>query len=168
MVERCLVFRCILHCLASGPPQVAFIESRIGELQKEDVVAVQRVLSGVKLGALVAADGEEVARALFLAWEGIGQLLAYIVEDGERQAVVAMQDLLPDLYSKTPPRSNLRATEIAWAYRLHCYKTACQCNYLLYLEEDVTTAVANAARLGVGNGNPHTSRTSIRGVPPKP
>ena len=36
--------------------------------------------------------------------------------------------------------------------RLHCYKAACQSNYLFYVEEDVTLAVANAARLGVGLG----------------
>ena len=41
---------------------------------------------------------------------------------------------------------------VARQYRAHCCKAACQSNYLLYLEEDVTTAVANAARLGPGLG----------------
>ena len=40
--------------------------------------------------------------------------------------------------------------EVARAYRAHCCKEACQSNYLLYLEEDITEAVANARRLGVG------------------
>ena len=63
-----------------------------------------------------------------------------------------MRDLLRDLYSDTPPRANLRAAEVARAYRLHCCKPACQSNYLFYLEEHVTLAVANAAALGVGLG----------------
>ena len=41
---------------------------------------------------------------------------------------------------------------MASAYRECCCKAACQSNYLLYLEEDVAMAVANAARLGVGMG----------------
>ena len=48
---------------------------------------------GVKLGATAAPDGEE-ARALFLAWEEMGPLLAYAPEDPEWQAVVAMRDPL--------------------------------------------------------------------------
>ena len=35
---------------------------------------------------------------------------------------------------------------------MHCGKVACQSTYLFYLEEDVTLAVANAARLGVSLG----------------
>ena len=90
---------------------------------------------------------------LFLAWEEMGPLLAYAPEDGERQAVVAMRDLLGDLYLDTPPCADLQATEFARAYHLHCCNAACQLNYLFYLEEeDVTLAVANAARLGVGLG----------------
>ena len=85
----------------------------------------------------LAPDGEE-ARALFLAWEELGPLLAYAPEDDEWQAVVATRDLLRDLYSDTPPRADLRAAEVARAYRLHCCKAACQSNYLFYLEEDVT------------------------------
>ena len=38
--------------------------------------------TGVKLGASVAPDREE-ARALFLAWEEMGPLLAYAPEDPE-------------------------------------------------------------------------------------
>ena len=34
----------------------------------------------------------------------------------------------------------------------HCCKAACQSNYLLYLEEDVSEAVANARGLEVGLG----------------
>ena len=82
---------------------------------------------------------------MFLTWEELGPLSAYAPEDDEWPAVVAMRDLLRDLYSDTPPRADLQATELAWAYRLHCRKAACQSNYLFYLEEDVTLAVANAA-----------------------
>ena len=35
---------------------------------------------------------------------------------------------------------------------LQCTLLACKSNYLLYWEEDVTKAVANARRLGVGLG----------------
>ena len=118
-------------------------------------VAVQcmlcRARTGVRFGASASPDGEE-ARALFLAWEELGPLLAYAPEDNEWQAVVAMRDLLRDLYLDTPPSADLRAAEVARAYRLHCCKAACQSNYLFYLEEDVTLAVTNAARLGVSLG----------------
>ena len=116
---------------------------------------MQRVLyrarTGVKLGATGAPDREE-ARALFLAWEELGPLLDYVPEDGDWQAVVAMRDLLRELYTDKPPRGDLRAAEVARAYRAHCCKEACQSNYLVYLEEDVTEAVANARRLRVGLG----------------
>ena len=118
-------------------------------------MAVQRVLywarTNVRLGASAAPDSEE-ARALFLAREELGPLLAYAPEDGEWQSVVAMRDLLQDLYSDIPPRADLQAAEVTRTYRLHCCKAACQSNYLFYLEEDVRLAVANAARLGVGLG----------------
>ena len=117
-------------------------------------MAVQRVLrrahTSVKLGASASPDEEE-ARTLFLTWEELGPLLAYAPEDDEWQAVVAMRDLR-DLPSDTPPRADVRAAEVARAYRLHCCKAGCQSNYLFYLEEDVTLGVANAARLGVGLG----------------
>ena len=89
---------------------------------------------------------------MFLAWEELGPLLDYVPEDGEWQALMAMRDLLPDLSTDKPPRRDLRAAEVAPAYLAHCCKEACQSNYLLYLEEDVTEAVANARRLGVGFG----------------
>ena len=89
---------------------------------------------------------------LFLAWEELGALLDYVLEDGKWQAVVAMCDLLRELYTDKPPRGDLRAAEVARAYRAHCCKETCQSNYLLYLEEDVTEAVANARRLGVWLG----------------
>ena len=92
------------------------------------------------------------AQSLFLAWEEMGPLLAHAPEDPEWQAVVAMRDLLPDLYSVTPPLIDRGASTVARDYRPHCCKAVCQSNYLLYLEEDVATAVANAARLGVGLG----------------
>ena len=57
-----------------------------------------RARTGVKLGATTSPDGEE-ARALFLAWDEMGPLLAYAPEDPESQAVVAMRDLLRDLYN---------------------------------------------------------------------
>ena len=156
VVDRCVVFLCILHCcMAIDRLQVAFIETRLVDLPKENADAVQRVLrrarSGVKLGATGAPDGEE-ARSLFLAWEELGPLLDYVPEDGEWQNVVAMHDLLRELYTDKPPRGDLRAGEVARAYRAHCCKETCQSNYLLYLEEDVTEAVANARHLGVGLG----------------
>ena len=95
---------------------------------------------------------EKGARALFLTLEELEPLLAYAPEDDEWQAVVAMHDLLRDLYSDTPPRADLGAAEVARAYRLHCCQASCQLNYLFYLEDDETLAVANAARLGVGWG----------------
>ena len=134
---------------------MAFIETRLVYLPKENIDDVQRVLSrdrtGVKWGASAAPDGEE-ARALFVAWEEIRPLLDYVPEDGEWQAVVAMRDLLRELYTDKPRRGDLRAAEVARAYRAHCCKVACQSNYLLCLEEDVTEAVANAPPLGVGLG----------------
>ena len=58
MLERRLVFLCMLHCCkAMGRLQVAFIEAHVGDLPKDNVVVVQRVLyharTGVKLGASV-------------------------------------------------------------------------------------------------------------------
>ena len=156
VVDRCWVFLCILHsCMAIGRLKVAFVEARLESLPKENAEAVQRLLyrarTGMKLGATAAPDGEE-ARALFLAWEEMGPLLAYAPEDPEWQAVVAMKDLLRDFYSDMRPLNDLGASAVARQYRAHCCEAACQSNYLLYLEEDVTTAVANAARLGVGLG----------------
>ena len=156
VVDRCVVFLCILHCcIAIGRLQVAFIETRLVDVPKENVNALQRVLyracTGVKLGASAAPDGEE-ADALFFAWEELGPLLHYVPEDGEWQAVVAMRDLVPELYTDKPPCGDLREAKVARAYRAHCCKEACQSNYLLYLGEDVTEAVANARRLGVGLG----------------
>ena len=156
VVDRCVAFLYILHCcMAMGLLQVAFVETRLVDLPKENADAMQRVLyrarTGVKLGVTGAPDGEE-ARALFLPWEELGPLLDYVPEDGEWQAVVAMRDLLRELYKDKPPRGDLRAAEVVRAYGAHCCKEACQSNYLLYLEEDVTEAVANACRLGVGLG----------------
>ena len=112
VAERCLVFLCILRCrMAMRRLQVAFIDARQGDLPKENTVAVQRVLyrarTGVRLEASASPDGEE-ARALLLTWEELGPLLAYAPEDDEWQAVVAMRDLLRDLYSDTPARADLR------------------------------------------------------------
>ena len=156
VVDRCWVFLCILHCcMAIGHLQLDFVEVRLESVPKENAEAVQRLLyrprTGVKLGAATAPDGEE-ATALFLAWKEMGPLLAYAPEDPEREAVVAMRDLLRDLYSDTPPLNDHGALVVAPQYRAHCCNAACQSNYHLYPEEDVTTAVANAARLGVGLG----------------
>ena len=63
-----------------------------------------------------------------------------------------MRDLLRGLYGDTPPLNDLGASGVARQYRAYCCKAACQSNYLLYLKEDVTTAVAYAARLGLGLG----------------
>ena len=91
--------------MAIGRLQVAFVEARLESLPKEKAEAVKRLLyqarTGVKLGATAAAVGEE-ARALFLVWQEMGPLLAY-APDPEWQAVVAMRDLLRDLYCDTPP-----------------------------------------------------------------
>ena len=134
---------------------MAFIETRHVDLPKENADALQRVLywacTGLKLGATGAPDGEE-ARALFLVLEEFGRLLEYVPEDGEWQAVVAICDLLQEFYTDKPPRGDLRAAEVPRAYRAHCCKEACQSNYLPYLEEDVTEALANARRLGAGLG----------------
>ena len=47
MAERCLVLLYILHCcMAMGRLQAAFIEARLGDLPKDNAVAVQRVLPG--------------------------------------------------------------------------------------------------------------------------
>ena len=128
--------------MAMGGLQVALIEARLGDLPKENATAVRQVLyracMGVKLGSSAAPNGEE-ARASFIAWEEMGPQLAY--------ARVAMRDLLRDLNSHTPPRAGM-----VRAYRLHYYKAVCQSNYLFYLEDNVTLAVANAADLGVGLG----------------
>ena len=156
VAERCLVFLRIPHgCMGMGRLEVAFIEARLGDLPKDNAVAVQRVLyrarTGVRLGALASLDGEE-ARALFLTCEELGPLFAYAPEDDEWQAVVAIRDLLRDLYSDTQPCAVLRAVQVGRAYHPHCCTVDCQSNYLFYLEEDVTLAMANAARLGVGLG----------------
>ena len=87
VVDRCVVFLCILHCyMAIGRLQVAFIETRFVDLPKKNADAVQPVLyrarTVVKLGATGEPDGEE-AHALFLAWEELGPLLGYVPEDGE-------------------------------------------------------------------------------------
>ena len=63
VVERCLVFLCILHCwMAMGRLEVAFIEVRLEDLPKDNTVAVQRVLyrapSGAKWGASASPNGE--------------------------------------------------------------------------------------------------------------
>ena len=107
VVDRCWVFLCILQCcMAIGRLQVAFVEACLESLPKENAEAVQRLWyrarTGVKLGATAAPDGEE-ARALFLTWEETGPLLAYALEDPEWQAVVAMRDLLQDLYLRHAP-----------------------------------------------------------------
>ena len=54
--------------------------------------------------------------------------------------------------TQVPHRADLRAEEVAEAYRLRCCKASCQSNYLFYLEKDATLVVANMARLGVGLG----------------
>ena len=141
--------------MAIGWLQVAFIEACFVDLLKETADAVQRVLyqtrTGVKLSASATPDLEE-ARALFLVRKKIGPILHYVPEDGEWQAVVAMCDLLRHFYTDGPLRRDLRAAKVARAYRENCCKKACQSNCLLYLEVDVTEAVAStrhiAARLG--------------------
>ena len=79
-------------------------------------------------------------------------MLAYAPEDLEWQAVVAMWELLRALYTDTPTTTDLKAAAVARKYREHCCKASCQWNYLLFLEEDVTEALVNAAGLGVGLG----------------
>ena len=156
VVERCFVFPCILHCcMAIGRLQVAFIEARVEQLPKDTAAAVQRQLyqarTGVKLGATVSPHGEE-SQALFLAWEELGPMLAYAPQDPEWQAMVAMRELLCALCRDTPTTTDLQAAAVARKYRELCCKASCQSNCLLYPEEDVTEALANAAGLGAGLG----------------
>ena len=111
VVHRCVAFLCIVHCcMAIGRLQVAFIETCLLDLSKENVNAVQRVLygacRGVKLGASAPPDGKE-ACALFHVWGELGALLDYVPEDGEWQAVMAMRDLLRALYTDKPPAGEL-------------------------------------------------------------
>ena len=90
VAERYLVFLCILLCcMAVGRLQVAFIEASLGDLPKENAVAVQSGLAPSFRGGLGFAHGEE-ARTLFLTWEELGPLLACAPEDDAWQAVVAM------------------------------------------------------------------------------
>ena len=125
------------------------------ELPKDTATAVQRQLyqarTGVKLGATASPDSEE-SRALFLAWEELGAMLAYTLEDLEWHKVVAMQELLRALYTDIPTTTDPEAAAVARKYRGHCCKATYQSNYLLYPEEDVTEALANAAELGWGWG----------------
>ena len=72
VVERRLVFLCILHCcLAMGRLQVAFVEARLGDLPKDNAVAMQRVLywarTIVRLGASALPHGDEA-----WAWPATG------------------------------------------------------------------------------------------------
>ena len=128
VVERCLVFLCMLHCcVAMSRLQVAFNEARLEDLPKDNTTAVQRVLHRARTGARVgssAANDREETRALSLAWEGIGPLLAYATEAARWHAVVAMGDLLRDLYSDTSPRIHIRAAEVARACCVHCCEAA--------------------------------------------
>ena len=60
VVDRCMVFICILHCCtAIGRLQVAFIETRLVDLPKENTDAVQRVLYALPgpHGCEVGCDG---------------------------------------------------------------------------------------------------------------
>ena len=92
VVDRCWVFLCNLHCcMAIWRLRVAFVEARLDSLPKVNAEAVQRLLyrarTGVKVRATAAPDGEE-ARALFLAWEEMGPLLAYAQEDPNGKPLV--------------------------------------------------------------------------------
>ena len=79
VVDECMVFLCILHCcMAIGRLQVGFIETCLVDLPKENINAMQRVLSrartGVKSGALAAPDGEEARAFLRVGgtWSVVG------------------------------------------------------------------------------------------------
>ena len=153
VVERCFVYLCILHCdMAIGRLQVAFIEACVEQLPKDTTAAGQRQLyqahTGVKLGATASPDGEE-SRALFLASDELGPMLAYSPEDPDWQAVVAMRELLRALY--TDPHHHGPAGRGGCAEAPRALLQS-QSNHLLYLEEDVTEALANAAGLGGGWG----------------
>ena len=51
VVERCLVFVCIVHCcIVMGHLQVAFIQARLGYLPKDNTVTVQHVLYRARTG----------------------------------------------------------------------------------------------------------------------
>ena len=52
VVERCLGLLCILHCcMAMGRLQVAFSEDRLGDLPKDNAVAVHNVLFRARASA---------------------------------------------------------------------------------------------------------------------
>ena len=90
VVDRCWVSLCILHCcMAIGGLPVAFVEARLEALPKENGEAMQRTLCwarmGMKLGASAAPNKEETT-ALFLAWEEMGQVLAYAPDDPNGKA----------------------------------------------------------------------------------
>ena len=58
VVDRCVVFLCILHCcMAIGRFQLAIIETRLVDLPKENANAVQRVLLLGPHGCEVGCDG---------------------------------------------------------------------------------------------------------------
>ena len=64
-----------------------------------------------------------------------------------------MRDRLRDLYLDRPPLMDPGASLVTPDYCACCCKAACQSTSLLYLEEDVTTAVSNAPRFGGGLGS---------------
>ena len=66
--------------------------------------------------------------------------------------MVAMRDLLRESNSHKPITRDLLAPEVVRTCRAHCCKAGCQSNCLLYLEEDVTTVVANVAPVQLGFG----------------
>ena len=87
VVDRCLVLLCIPHCsMAIGRLQVALIEAHLHAFPKENAKAVWHLLyrgrTSVQLGAAAAPEGVD-ARAPSLAWEEVGQLVAYAL--GGRQ-----------------------------------------------------------------------------------
>ena len=156
VVERCLVFLCILHCcMAMGRLQVAFIEARLGDLPKDNATACNAYHTWH------ARVSDRVPR-LHLTERRHGHGSSHGRKSGHYwpmpQRMESGKPWLPcgtslwDLYSDTPPRTDLWAAEVARAYRLHCGKAACQSNYHFCLEEDMTLAVAIAAALGVGLG----------------
>ena len=151
VITRNRVFLCILHCcMAFERFFVAFLEAPLGNHPSKVVGEVQKILyrnrCGVRLGAHKAPDGEE-AHNVFLVWEHIAPLFAYVEEDPTWQAVVGLRTLVRTLYLPilVVPRPSCRF--VAAAFRKRCCGESGS-HYLLFLEEDCDTMLESADALG--------------------
>ena len=153
VMARNRVFLCILHCgMAFGRLFVAFVEARVGNHPPEVAGEVQKNLCrnrcGVRLGAHNAPDGEE-AHNLFVAWEQIAPLLAYVEEDPTWQAVVGLRTSLRTVYSPIPVVRHPSCRPVAATFREHCCGES-GWHYLLFLKEYCDAMLESADARGVG------------------